>query len=195
MADQGDDPRAVTDWPARQAAAVVPFAVAGGVPVNPGGPTGRTGRHLYYWGENAAADAVVVVGAGLDRRILLVRRADAGEWAIPGGMVEPGEAAPAAATRELREETNLDLAGHPRVVLARTYVDDPRNTDWSWIATTAVLFRLPAPLPTAGGDDASAARWWPFTGVDPLLAAVGAVGDRVYPAHVPLLARAADALS
>ncbi|MEL7303310.1 MAG: NUDIX hydrolase [Pseudomonadota bacterium] len=44
-----------------------------------------------------------------DREVLLVRRAKppvAGLWSLPGGHVEPGETAMAAAIRELAEETS-----------------------------------------------------------------------------------------
>ena len=49
-------------------------------------------------------------------QVLLVRRGNpprAGEWSIPGGRIEPGEAAKDAALRELAEETsvNAELLG------------------------------------------------------------------------------------
>ncbi|MEM9055218.1 MAG: NUDIX hydrolase [Pseudomonadota bacterium] len=53
--------------------------------------------------------------------VLLVRRGTPpklGEWSIPGGRIEPGEQAKAAALRELREETGVeaDLIGLVDVV-------------------------------------------------------------------------------
>jgi phosphoheptose isomerase len=42
-------------------------------------------------------------------RILLERRADCGLWGVPGGRIEPGESVAAAARREMREETGLDI--------------------------------------------------------------------------------------
>ena len=48
-------------------------------------------------------------GIVLDRdRVLLVEHAKTGWWMPPGGHVEPGETLPAAAEREVREETGLD---------------------------------------------------------------------------------------
>ena len=44
------------------------------------------------------------------RQVLLVQRANAlgrGLWSLPGGKLEPGEAAVEAAMRELLEETNI----------------------------------------------------------------------------------------
>jgi ADP-ribose pyrophosphatase YjhB (NUDIX family) len=57
-------------------------------------------------------------------KLLLVRRAAPPElWTLPGGRVEPGEAAAEAARRELREETGVEgdivgFAGH-RVMTLR----------------------------------------------------------------------------
>src|SRR5699024_11071556 len=103
-------PQEVTDWPERRTAALVPYEMdAAGWPLNPTGRTGRSGRNLGRWGENQAADPVVVTGIGAERRVLLIRRSDNGAWAIPGGMVDPGETAPAALVRELAEETGVDL--------------------------------------------------------------------------------------
>ena len=42
-------------------------------------------------------------------RILLVRRADNGLWALPGGGMEPGETVTGCAVREVKEETGLDI--------------------------------------------------------------------------------------
>jgi len=42
-------------------------------------------------------------------KILLVRRADNGRWAVPGGYMEPGETAAEAAAREVLEETGLEV--------------------------------------------------------------------------------------
>jgi 8-oxo-dGTP pyrophosphatase MutT (NUDIX family) len=42
-----------------------------------------------------------------DGRLLLIRRADDGLWALPGGMINPGETPAHAAVREALEETGM----------------------------------------------------------------------------------------
>jgi 8-oxo-dGTP pyrophosphatase MutT (NUDIX family) len=42
-------------------------------------------------------------------RVLLVRRADSGNWTLPGGMQDLGESITQTAVREVREETGLDV--------------------------------------------------------------------------------------
>jgi len=44
-----------------------------------------------------------------DARILLTRRADNGQWCLPGGRMEPGESAAEACEREVLEETGLSV--------------------------------------------------------------------------------------
>jgi ADP-ribose pyrophosphatase YjhB (NUDIX family) len=191
IVDHQTDPTEVTDWPARQTAAVVPFDVDdNGCPQNPAGRTNRRGRNLGAWGENAAADPVVLAGVGAARRVLLIRRGDVGQWAIPGGMVDPGETAPATLVRELAEETGVDLAGMTPTILARTYVDDWRNTDWAWVCSTVALYQLDDAPEATAGDDATDAAWWPAADVDTLTAALTAEGVEMYPAHRTLLAGA-----
>jgi len=51
--------------------------------------------------------ALLVVGA--EKRLLLLKRSDNHCWGLPGGAVEPGEVVEAAARRELREETGLEV--------------------------------------------------------------------------------------
>ncbi len=57
---------------------------------------------------------IILVGAEVlvfdaQGRILLQRRRDTGDWAIPGGMMEPGETLEQTARREVKEETGLEL--------------------------------------------------------------------------------------
>jgi 8-oxo-dGTP pyrophosphatase MutT (NUDIX family) len=40
-------------------------------------------------------------------KILLTKRADNGEWCLPGGIVEPGESVEETCIREVWEETGL----------------------------------------------------------------------------------------
>jgi 8-oxo-dGTP diphosphatase len=73
-------------------------------------------------------------------------------WALPGGFVEAGETAAAAARRELREETGLDVE---LIELFHVYSDparDPRGP------TMGVVFIGQASGTPDGTDDAAEAR-------------------------------------
>ncbi|MFJ9558362.1 NUDIX domain-containing protein [Nocardiopsis sp. NPDC101807] len=189
VADRCHTPQEVTDWAERQERAVVPFEVSEGVPLNPMGRTGRIGRNLKGWGENSAADPIVVAGPDHAPQLLLIRRDDIHQWAISGGMVDPGETAPAALVRELREETGVDLRGTAPQILMRTYVEDWRNTDWAWVCSTVALYRIPDVVPAAAADDAEDAAWWPLTTIEDLARELAPHGG-LYAAHRPLLAAA-----
>jgi ADP-ribose pyrophosphatase YjhB (NUDIX family) len=176
------------EWRQRIGAALVPFDLdPAGRPRNPTGRTGRTGRNLPNWGETEMVDTVVVTKDGM---VLLIQRGDTYEWAVAGGKVEPGEDFVTAGKRELREEAGLDLAEHRGRVVFSGYVPDPRATDRSWACTTVVMYEVDRKLPVTPGSDAVAATWWPMPDLDGLLAALGAVGASLYPAHRPILAAA-----
>ena len=72
-------------------------------------------RRTDYWDDPAApaANSLVPGGSALvtddDGRILLQRRADSGNWSLPGGVMELGEGLPDAVVRETREETGFDV--------------------------------------------------------------------------------------
>jgi len=190
-AEAAPTPTDVHDWAERRHAALVSFELdVRGWPLNPAGRTGRTGRNLGRWGENQAADPIVIAGTGAERRVLLITRSDIGVEAIPGGMVDEGEAAPDTLRRELREETGVDLSDHQPVILGRDLVDDWRASDHAWVASTSALYVLPTTVAAIAADDALDATWYPAGSLAALETAVVAAGRTLYPAHRPLLARA-----
>lgn len=92
--------------------------------------------------------------------VLLVRRAKApleGRWSLPGGRIDWGEAASAAALRELKEETGCeaDLIGLVDVVDA--ILGDP--SPWGHYVLIDYAARWRAGEPEAG-DDAAEARFF-----------------------------------
>jgi ADP-ribose diphosphatase len=188
------------DWPARQAAAAIPFEVIAGRPVNPCEKTSvRYGRNeMGYWGETLMADALVTVTHGGVRHLLMVERGDGYGWAVPGGHVEPGETSVHAAMRELAEETGLLLFGGQTFQALETlrampprYVPDPRASDEAWAVTIPVHISLGtrATLPAvAGGDDARRAEWIPAGAYRCLTDAIeGRYAGTVFAAHVGML--------
>jgi len=71
-------------------------------------------RTEYLNDHDARAPHAVVVAAtafvvDTDRRLLVVRRADSGRWALPGGVLVPGERITDTAVRETRAETGIDI--------------------------------------------------------------------------------------
>jgi len=164
-------------------------------PLNPWGRTGVRGRGvLGKWGPNHAADPLVtrwtLDEAGHKRiqqnsgkpilEFVCIQRADSGVWAIPGGMVDPGERIATTLKREFMEEA-LDSTATARqnidqlndVVtdffeqgeeIYRGYVDDPRNTDNAWMETVVMHFhdesgKKVGRFPLQAGDDAVAICW------------------------------------
>lgn len=191
-AEAAATPAEVTDWDDRLRSAWIPYGLVGGMPVNPHGPTGRIGRNLPRWGENQAADAIVIAGTGSDRRILLIQRDDTGTWALPGGMVDTGEDDTTAMARELHEEAGLDLTWMAPQVVTTTYVEDHRASDHAWVVTTAGMWRIPESADVAAGDDAADAAWWPAADMPALREAIQSTGGHLHQAHAALIAAALD---
>jgi ADP-ribose pyrophosphatase len=191
-AEAETDPTRI-DWPARQAAAAIPFEVTGGRPVNPCEKTAvRRGRNeMGYWGETRMADALVTATCAGTRYLLMVERGDGYGWAVPGGHVEPGETGVQAAARELAEETALTVT--PELCRAQSprYVPDPRASDEAWAVTIPVLADLGRvrSLPhVTGGDDARRAQWIAAGSYDQLAGTLCELwGGQVFAAHTAML--------
>ena len=73
---------------------------------------------ILRWGllRRAMTLGVRVLVEDGEGRILLVRHTYVPGWHFPGGAVDPGESAEAAAIRELREETGVTLSARPALV-------------------------------------------------------------------------------
>lgn len=128
--------------------------------------------------DDIHAVSIVAVDKG---RFLLVRRGRApakGQYAFPGGRVEPGETDEEAARRELMEETNL-RAGRLSL-LERMFLDgdSDRRYHLSIFRATGIAGDLRA------GDDAEAAGWYTLEEIRALPATEStlAVATRVFEA-------------
>jgi 8-oxo-dGTP diphosphatase len=109
---------------------------------------------MEHRGPSPTVDVVIALAG--DRVVLVRRRYPPPGWALPGGFVEEGETLEAAAVREAREETGLDVT---LTDLLYAYSDprrDPRRH------TTATVFLGRAAGEPAGGDDAAEARGFPW---------------------------------
>lgn len=105
-----------------------------------------------------------------------IQRHDCGQWAIPGGMVDPGENVSETLKREFLEEAFNSLGNSENnenliegffsngEEVFRGYVDDPRNTDNAWMETVAVNFHddtneTVGKFKLEAGDDAKNVKW------------------------------------
>jgi ADP-ribose pyrophosphatase YjhB (NUDIX family) len=71
--------------------------------------------HLYrrlVHGTTTGVRAMVIDGHG---RVFLVKHSYVAGWHLPGGGVDKGETVATALARELFEETNIKLAGEPKL--------------------------------------------------------------------------------
>jgi 8-oxo-dGTP diphosphatase len=114
-------------------------------------------------GKEYPAAPVVGVGGVVvrDGRALIIKRAHEprrGEWSIPGGTVEVGEALTEAVQRELREETGLDVVVGPAIeMFDRIHRDEAGRVRYHYVI---IDFLCEAPHgEAAAGTDAEAVAW------------------------------------
>jgi ADP-ribose pyrophosphatase YjhB (NUDIX family) len=124
------------------------------------------GRIDYYDDPNAPAanslvpsvNVVVTNDAG---EILLIRRSDNDNWALPGGGIEIGESLTQAAIREVKEETGIDceitgLVGiytDPKHIILYTSNGEARQ-EFSIVLTASIVGGQPSV-----SDESSEVKW------------------------------------
>lgn len=119
----------------------------------PGGPRGVPRSHEHEPGVHPrnpvpTVDIIITLGDG----IVLIERANPPHgWALPGGFIDYGETAEAAAVREAREETGLELDGLKQF---RVYSDPQRDPR---MHTLTVVFTAVGRGVLRADDDAKAA--------------------------------------
>jgi ADP-ribose pyrophosphatase YjhB (NUDIX family) len=100
-----------------------------------------------------AVDVIIEIMDGRERRgiVLIERKNPPHGWALPGGFVDYGETLEAAAVREAREETSLDVE---LVGQLGAYSDPSRDPRFHTIST---VFLARASGVPRGADDARSA--------------------------------------
>src|ERR1700722_17049532 len=126
----------------------------------------------YYDDRNApkanslvpSVNVVVVNDAG---EILMIRRTDNDNWAVPGGAIDLGESVAQAAVRETREESGIEceitglvgIYSDPKHVLLYTSNGEVRQ-EFSIVLTARPLSGQPTP-----SSESSEVRWVPVSEV------------------------------
>lgn len=95
-------------------------------------------------------DLIIRLGSGI---VLVRRKHEPLGWALPGGFVDEGERVAAAARREAKEETGLDVQLERLLGVYSDPGRDPRG-----LYTVSTVFVARAEGEPRGADDAAEAR-------------------------------------
>ena len=126
-------------------------------------------RRIDYYDDpnapeaNSLVPSVNVVVSNPAGEVLLIRRADNDNWAVPGGAIDLGESLVQAAVRETREETGIDceITG-----LVGIYTDPGHVILYASNGEARQEFSIVLTARAAGGepersDESSEVRWVP----------------------------------
>ncbi|WP_395110276.1 NUDIX hydrolase [Actinomadura sp. SCN-SB] len=124
-------------------------------------------RRIDYYDDpnapkaNSLVPSVNVVVENDNGEILMIRRTDNDNWAVPGGAIDLGESVSQAAVRETREETGIDceitgivgIYSDPKHLIHYTSNDEVRQ-EFSILLTARPLGGEPTP-----SDESREVHW------------------------------------
>lgn len=113
-------------------------------------------RVKNYKNPFPTVDVIIEIQGGI---VLIERKNPPYGWALPGGFVDYGESLEAAAIREAREETGLEI---DKLVLLGCYSDPARDSRMHTIST--VFMAVGSGTPQAA-DDAANLAVFPIDGL------------------------------
>jgi ADP-ribose pyrophosphatase YjhB (NUDIX family) len=133
----------------------------------------RVNRRIDFYDDpeapaaNSLVPSVNVVVTNAVSDILMIRRTDNGNWAVPGGAIDLGESVAQAAVRETLEESGIEcevtgivgLYSDPRHVILYTSNGEVRQ-EFSIVLTARALGGQPTP-----SSESSEVRWVPVAEV------------------------------
>ena len=125
------------------------------------------GQRIDYYDDpnapeaNSLVPSVNVVVTNDAGEILLIKRSDNDNWALPGGAIDLGESMTQAGIRETKEETGIDceitglvgIYSDPRHVILYTSNGEVRQ-EFSIVLTAAAVGGQPTP-----SDESTYVRW------------------------------------
>lgn len=114
--------------------------------------------------KNPTPTVDVIIETDGGKIVLIERKNPPPGWALPGGFVDEGETLAAAARREVKEETDLEVE---LVELFHCYSDPRRDTRKHTMSTVFIGRAGPGAEPRAG-DDAAGARRFALDELPPL---------------------------
>ena len=139
------------------------------------------GRTDFFHDEHAPNPNSLVPAAGIlavddNGRLLLQRRRDTGQWAIPMGKMELGETPTECAVRETLEETGisveptgmLGIYSDPGYIVAYDDHDDPSRFGEVRQEFEITLIGRPVSGTPETNDEADAVRWFDPSELDSL---------------------------
>jgi 8-oxo-dGTP diphosphatase len=125
-------------------------------------------QYTYDYPRPSVTADTVVVTRESDPRVLLIRRRRdpfVGLWALPGGFIELEETLEAAARRELREETGIEVEQLEQLSTFGDPGRDPRGRVISVVYLGSVDVGQVQPQ---AGDDAAEVGWFRLRQPPPL---------------------------